>query len=263
MPQQADRSRFRLALPYERVRDVSVKMVGLGNIGSHTALALGQLGVPQFYLIDPEEVGDENVMTQAFDNTHVGWDKVEAVKSLLQKINPNLGGDEPHIERVMRGDVERIEDSAYLDQFANITVVGTDNIESRRRVYAQMLDRAKRALGILTPPSKRVTLLVDARMVFDFLEVFFVLVGKDGAKEASYVAGLSEKDYVKAGCGASSASYAGKAVAGIISSGVRQFLVGRKIPFHVSLDLSNFEMHREWRDGEKFVEEEFAVTSVA
>lgn len=253
MPQAADRSRFRLALPFDKVREVSVKMIGLGNIGSHTAVTLAQLGIPQWTLIDPDEVADENIMTQAFDNTHLGWHKVLAVKGLIERINPANESD-PSLHRVMKIDASRIEVSGLASGWSHVTVLGTDNIESREYVYNLMLENAR---------SSSRALLVDARMTFDFLEVFFIHVGRDGDKEASYRAGLKERDYVKAGCGASSASYTGKAAAGVIASGVRQYLVGRMIPFHVSLDLANFEMHQEWRDGEKYVEEKFAGSSVA
>lgn len=252
MPSMADRSRFHLALPYDQVRSASVKSVGLGNLGSHAAMALCELGIPQFFLIDPDTVGDENVMTQLYDNTHVDWPKVEAMKSILMKTNPHRSGDNELI-----ADAKRIEESAFKDSWAKVTVVTTDNIEARQFVYERALSRAKR--GLNDSPQ----LLVDARMMFDYVEFFFVHPNRDGEREKVYHEGLKERDYVKAGCGASSAGYVGRLAAGIIGSVVRQFLVGRPIPFAIQLDASRFLLEAEWRDKQEWKPEEFAVASVA
>lgn len=71
------------------VKHKLIHIIGLGNIGSHTALALTRMGFENFALYDFDVIEDVNISTQAFDLTHEGSKKIEAVAAMMKAINPD------------------------------------------------------------------------------------------------------------------------------------------------------------------------------
>lgn len=65
-------------------------VIGCGSLGSHLAKALADAGSSSFLLIDNERLGVENIARHACGFDHVGENKVEAMKKLLEKENPNM-----------------------------------------------------------------------------------------------------------------------------------------------------------------------------
>lgn len=56
-----------------------ITIVGVGGIGSHVAVALSKLGIPELTLIDPDIVELHNVPNQFFRLESVGLNKVDAL----------------------------------------------------------------------------------------------------------------------------------------------------------------------------------------
>ena len=235
MPVSMNRERFSASLPFEAIRGATVGIVGVGNIGSHTAIALTQLGIPSLRLYDPDRVDDVNLAVQAYTNVHLGWDKVEALALILSDHNPAV-------------DVRPFASAVDTRNLTSnkIMIACTDNIESRKLVYDWMAARGDTNV-----------LLIDARMSFEQLEVYFVKVGYDGTLEKQYAETLTETDYVKAPCGQSSTNYTGRMAAAIIAAQARRHLVGEHIPYHVLMHLSSLQTVTTWRDGESYTKETF------
>lgn len=66
-----------------------VSIVGLGSLGSQTAVLLAMSGVGQFVLIDPDFLEETNVVRHACGLAYVGRPKVEAVRELILDRNPS------------------------------------------------------------------------------------------------------------------------------------------------------------------------------
>ena len=75
--------RQRDLLDRKRVEQLHVTQIGVGAIGSCTALSLAKLGISRFTLFDPQDVGVENLGNQLFRNDDLGKPKVEAVSARL------------------------------------------------------------------------------------------------------------------------------------------------------------------------------------
>lgn len=71
-----------------RMKDITVVMVGLGSLGSFTALSLARAGVSRFLLFDPDVLRVENVCRHVGDLSDVGRTKVEIVADLIRRRNP-------------------------------------------------------------------------------------------------------------------------------------------------------------------------------
>ncbi len=87
-------SRTRLLLGedgVEKLRNSSVAVFGVGGVGGYAAEALARTGVGALMLVDNDVVSLTNINRQliALDST-VGQKKVEALKSRLLDINPEL-----------------------------------------------------------------------------------------------------------------------------------------------------------------------------
>ena len=119
-----NRERFSASLPFEIVRDTQAFVVGLGNIGSHAAIALAQMGIPSMTLVDPDKVEDPNIAVQAYTNAHLGWPKAEALSMILSEYNPSIG---------VGAKVDKWRGTML--GWAKLYVIATDNIESRAEFY--------------------------------------------------------------------------------------------------------------------------------
>lgn len=72
----------------DRLCGSKVAIIGLGSLGSQTAVLLASAGVGEFVLIDPDVLEENNVVRHAADLTYVGQPKVAAVADLIEKRNP-------------------------------------------------------------------------------------------------------------------------------------------------------------------------------
>lgn len=65
-------------------------IVGVGATGSHIALLAAKMGFHDFTIFDPDIVESHNLPNQAYDIEHIGMPKVEALKQVLQRFNPDI-----------------------------------------------------------------------------------------------------------------------------------------------------------------------------
>ncbi|MBO3752092.1 ThiF family adenylyltransferase [Streptosporangiaceae bacterium NEAU-GS5] len=70
------------------LREARVLIVGLGSGGSQTAEALARASVEHFTLIDPDQVGPENLSRSVYVLDDVGKNKTDALSARLRAINP-------------------------------------------------------------------------------------------------------------------------------------------------------------------------------
>lgn len=75
---------------YERVRDLSVAVVGLGGIGSVVADMLTRCGIGKLLLFDYDRVELANMNRLFFRPDQVGLSKVDAAQQTLNSINPDV-----------------------------------------------------------------------------------------------------------------------------------------------------------------------------
>ncbi|GKX68775.1 sulfur carrier protein ThiS adenylyltransferase ThiF [Inconstantimicrobium mannanitabidum] len=73
---------------HEKLKQARVAIAGLGGLGSTAALALGRIGVGYIKIIDFDVVEPSNLNRQQYFIKHIGMKKCEALKGLLEEINP-------------------------------------------------------------------------------------------------------------------------------------------------------------------------------
>lgn len=104
-----------------------IHIIGCGSVGSTVAENLARCGVKKFVLWDFDVVEPHNVANQMFTQEDVGKSKVEALKEILVKINPDV---EVKVEpKGWRGKIL----SGYL-------FLCIDSIELRREIVEKHMD---------------------------------------------------------------------------------------------------------------------------
>lgn len=228
--------RFRALTPDTYPSTLAV-MVGCGNLGSATALAMLRMGFQVFRLIDPDSVEPPNIATQQFNHGHIGMSKVSALAWGMASVrNPVVNGG-PHI----RQHFSRIEelDPPLIMQPPNyripitrgIVLALTDNLDSRRHAYMDWCRSGCQS-----------RLFIDARMAGEFFLINAVLPMVDGVDDPNrdaYESLLNNPPPTyEAPCGASSLGSTGIVVAGFISTITRRWMNGVNIPHIITGDLT-------------------------
>jgi len=109
----------------QKINDSTILIIGMGGLGSPTALYLAATGVGHIIIADFDQVELSNLQRQIIHSTSdIGDDKVNSAKSKLLELNPNI--TVTVVNEIMHSD-----NLASLIQDVDIVLDGTDNFESR------------------------------------------------------------------------------------------------------------------------------------
>jgi len=73
---------------YDKLKNATVGVAGLGGLGSAVAIALARMGLGTLILVDYDVVEPSNLNRQQFTIDQIGSPKTETMKTILAKINP-------------------------------------------------------------------------------------------------------------------------------------------------------------------------------
>ena len=109
----------------QKINDSTILIIGMGGLGSPTALYLAAAGVGHIVIADFDQVELSNLQRQIIHNTSdIGDDKVNSAKTKLLELNPNI--TVTIVNEIMHSD-----NLASLIKDVDIVLDGTDNFESR------------------------------------------------------------------------------------------------------------------------------------
>jgi molybdopterin/thiamine biosynthesis adenylyltransferase len=176
--------------------DVHVTIIGLGNIGSHTGLALARMGIKKFTLVDFDTVEEHNLASQAYRRSDIGAYKAVALEELMREI----------------ADVEvSMNMEAYNESIPlyDITVIAVDSMETRHTIESMVRKYHPH------------THIVDGRMGGGQIEVH-------SAKATEWSGTLKEEADIDP-CSARYISYTSYIIAGMIANTVKRLLKGEEV----------------------------------
>jgi sulfur carrier protein ThiS adenylyltransferase len=75
---------------YETFKQAKVAIAGLGGLGSNIAVMLARTGIGHLHLVDFDQVDITNLNRQAYGISHLGQNKTDALREILQGINPYI-----------------------------------------------------------------------------------------------------------------------------------------------------------------------------
>ena len=109
----------------QKIIDATVLIVGMGGLGSPTALYLAAAGVGHLIIADFDQVELSNLQRQIIHQTKdIGDDKVNSAKNKLTELNPN-------IKITIANELIHTGNLPDLIKGVDIVLDGTDNFESR------------------------------------------------------------------------------------------------------------------------------------
>jgi len=109
----------------QKINDSTILIIGMGGLGSPTALYLAAAGVGHIVIADFDQVELSNLQRQIIHSTSdIGDDKVNSAKAKLLELNPNI--TVTVVNEIMHSD-----NLASLIKDVDIVLDGTDNFESR------------------------------------------------------------------------------------------------------------------------------------
>jgi len=109
----------------QKINDSTILIIGMGGLGSPTALYLAASGVGHIVIADFDQVELSNLQRQIIHSTSdIGDDKVNSAKTKLLELNPN-------ITVTVANEIMHSDNLASLIKDVDIVLDGTDNFESR------------------------------------------------------------------------------------------------------------------------------------
>ena len=109
----------------QKIIDSTMLIIGMGGLGSPTALYLAAAGVGHLIIADFDQVELSNLQRQIIHRTEdIGDDKVNSAKAKLLELNPN-------ITVTVANEIMHSDNLASLIKDVDIVLDGTDNFESR------------------------------------------------------------------------------------------------------------------------------------
>lgn len=191
----------------------AIHIIGLGNIGSHTAIALARMGFENFVLYDFDKVEDVNIATQAFDSFDKEILKVAAIKAKMLNINRDI-----KIETINKELTEESEELLYpneeVSQSPLCFISGVDSMEVRLALKTAL----ENSSAYNNVP------VIDGRLGKEQVEVLFSEKAEDWNLE------IHEDSVAEVGCTEKYISYTPLMSAALISSTVKKLCSDENIP---------------------------------
>ena len=204
--------RQRDVLPWEKLRDASVTVIGAGAVGSFTALSLVKMGIGTVEVYDDDIVSVENLGPQWFRTCDLGRTKVEALVEQLAAFGGNVVG---HPEKF-------IAQSVY-----GIVIASVDSMDARIAIWRHVRK------------CRRVDLYLDARMGAEVGKVFTIRP-RDPEDCRAYEAELyPSTEAFRAPCTARSTIYCAAGLSSFLAATVGNHLAGRRYRRELVVDFRN------------------------
>ena len=109
----------------QKIMDSTMLIIGMGGLGSPTALYLAASGVGHLIIADFDQVDLSNLQRQIIHGTSdIGDDKVNSAKAKMLEINPN-------IKVTIANEIVHTDNLSSLIKDVDVVLDGTDNFESR------------------------------------------------------------------------------------------------------------------------------------
>jgi molybdopterin/thiamine biosynthesis adenylyltransferase len=208
-----------------------VTCIGLGGIGSFTAMTLRKMGFHTFMLWDHDFVEPHNVPSQAYGKADIESAKAEALAA--------------HLEACLN---ERLETNVYTrraDEFASfegIVIAGVDSMKSRAAIW-KAVKKSRSFVPLFV--DGRIGIEWDAeseRVVGEWIEVFTIKpsILEDRELYESHLFPDEESDELR--CTAQAVVYVGGFISSFIAANVKKWIMGDPYPRYLLFDVLTYTM---------------------
>ncbi len=118
---------------YEKFKQAKVAIAGLGGLGSNIAVMLARTGIGHLHLVDFDQVDITNLNRQAYSISHLGQNKTDALREILQRINPYIN---------ITTDTVYVDNTNVIQLFGGYPIVceAFDRAENKAMLVNQLLE---------------------------------------------------------------------------------------------------------------------------
>lgn len=208
--------RQREIVPPDKAKSLKVSVIGVGAIGRQVALQLAAMGIKNLQFIDPDVVAPENLAAQGFLEGDLDMRKVDAVKTMCERINSEIT-----IETIPALFTEDIE-------AGDVVFCCVDSMMSRQYIWETIED------GI--------QLMLDTRMSAESMRILAVDKEKDPMAFWYDETLFSDEEAHGTRCTAKSTIYCANIAAGLAISEFTKWLRGMTVSKDSMLNLLSSEM---------------------
>lgn len=108
----------------DQQRTMNIGIIGVGGIGSHTAIALARMGFHNLTIYDDDAVSLQNCSSQGFDMSDVGKPKVMAIRQTIMRA----------VRAVVKVRQSRVHKDSDLRH--DVIIMAVDSMAARRDIFA-------------------------------------------------------------------------------------------------------------------------------
>jgi molybdopterin/thiamine biosynthesis adenylyltransferase len=205
----------------ERLAGLHVAVIGVGAVGSFTALSLCKMGVGKLTLIDPDVVSIENLPNQFYREEDLGKKKVAACAEILRSFDTQA-----KVETLSR---------PYIKQKleADVVIAAVDSMDVRKRIWASVVSHRK------------VQLLIDPRMAARVIQVYCARPGDPSSSKKYEQTLIGDSEALDERCTARSIIYSVLPLAGLICRQVAAFANDEWVEPALTFDLKTLTLVEE------------------
>ena len=151
-------SRFSGAIWYNKVREKTVILAGLGGIGSYVLYLLTRLRVLRVVMYDNDTVSLVNLAGQLYSKDHIGWSKCSAMSQIAHSFSDYYS-------------ITAVESRySVISESGPIMICGFDNMEARKVFYHNWREYVSHC-----PSGQRKhCLFIDGRLASEHLQVLCI-----------------------------------------------------------------------------------------
>lgn len=150
-------SRFSGALWYDKVREKSIILAGLGGIGSYVAFLLSRMRPGNLTLYDPDKVEAVNMSGQLYTIADIGNTKTQAITDAI------------HLYSDYHSIFSYNSRYSLESRCEDIMICGFDNMRSRREFYTRWKEHIT-----LSPGNERHCLFIDGRLAAEEFQILCI-----------------------------------------------------------------------------------------
>jgi len=152
-------SRFSSAIWYDKIKESTITLAGVGGIGSYIAFLLARMQPRLLYIYDDDIVEEANMSGQLYGTSDVGRYKVDSIVSIVREF--------AKFNNVFSYRERFTEESAP----SNIMICGFDNMEARKIFFNTWVNYV---YTLPTDEAQSQCLFIDGRLAAEEFQVFAI-----------------------------------------------------------------------------------------
>lgn len=222
-------SRFTDAIWYNKIKEQSITIAGVGGIGSHVAFLISRLKPAKVTLYDPDNVETVNMSGQLYGTNDIGHTKVGRISLFMRQYSKYYS----IVAHPARFIATSIPD--------NILICGFDNMSARKAAFRAWKSKLKSYKGL-----EDKFLFIDGRLAAEELQVLSIQGNDERAiKEYEEKWLFDDSEAEETVCSYKQTSFMADMIASIMVNVLVNFvanmcnpIIDRDVPFFISYDAS-------------------------